>query len=40
MTAVGLWRDDAQTSSEIVEKFSAEVPGIYVCMEQINAREN
>ena len=40
MTAVGFWRDDAQVSSEIVEKFWAEVPGIYVCMEQINAREN
>ena len=34
------WRDDAQVSSEIVEKFWAEVPGIYVCMEQINARAN
>ena len=40
MTAVGFWRDDAQVSSEIVEKFWAEVPGIYVCMEQINARAN
>ena len=40
MTAVGFWRDDAHVSSEIVEKFWAEVPGIYVCMEQINARAN
>ncbi len=35
MTAVGFWKDDAQVASEIVEKFWAEIPGIYVCVEQI-----
>lgn len=36
MTAVGFWNDDAQVASEICEKFWADVPGIYVCMEQID----
>lgn len=35
MTAVGFWKDDAQVASEIVEKFWAEIPGIYICAEQI-----
>lgn len=35
MTAVGFWKDDAQVASEICEKFWAEVPGIYVCAEEI-----
>lgn len=35
MTAVGFWKDDAQVASEICEKFWAEVPGIYVCVEEI-----
>lgn len=35
MTDVGFWKDDAQVSSEICEKFWAEVPGIYVCVEEI-----
>lgn len=30
MTAVGFWKDDAQVCSEIVEKFWARVPGIYI----------
>ncbi len=30
MTAVGFWQDDAQVASEIVEKFWAEIPGIYI----------
>ena len=30
MTLVGFWKDDAQVASEIVEKFWAEIPGIYV----------
>lgn len=35
MTAVGFWKDDAQVASEICEKFWAEVPGIYVCVKEI-----
>ena len=35
MTAVGFWKDDAQVASEIAEKFWAEVPGIYICAEEI-----
>lgn len=30
MTRLGYWHDDAQVASEIVEKFWAEIPGIYV----------
>jgi len=30
MTKVGFWKDDAGVSSEITEKFWADVPGIYV----------
>lgn len=37
MTALGYWKDDAQVASEICEKFWAEVPGIYVCAEEIGA---
>ena len=35
MTVVGFWWDDAQVASEIVEKFWAELPGIYICMEEL-----
>lgn len=35
MTALGFWRDDAQVASEIAEKFWAEVPGIYLCAEEV-----
>ena len=30
MTSVKFWSDDAQVASEIVEKFWAEIPGIYI----------
>ena len=30
MTDLGFWKDDAQVASEIVEKFWAKVPGIYL----------
>ncbi len=36
MTDVGFWKDDAQVACEIVEKFWAELPGIYVSVEEIN----
>lgn len=35
MTAVGFWKDDALVASEIVEKFWAEIPGIYVRIEEL-----
>lgn len=35
MTAVGFWKDDAQVASEIVEKFWADVPGIYVQVKEL-----
>lgn len=30
MTAVGFWKDDAQVTRDIVEKFWAKIPGIYI----------
>jgi Holliday junction resolvase RusA-like endonuclease len=30
MTNLGFWKDDALVASEIVEKFWADVPGIYI----------
>ena len=35
MTKCGFWTDDALVASEIVEKFWAEVPGIYVRVESL-----
>lgn len=35
MTMCGFWKDDALVASEIVEKFWAEVPGIYVRIEEL-----
>lgn len=35
MTELGFWYDDAQVASEIIEKFWADVVGIYVRVEQL-----
>ena len=35
MTKLGFWTDDALVASEITEKFWAEVPGIYISVEEI-----
>lgn len=35
MTKVGFWKDDAQVASEIIEKFYAEITGIWVRVEEI-----
>jgi len=35
MTHVGFWIDDAQVASEITEKFWADVPGIYIRLEEL-----
>lgn len=35
MTDLGFWKDDALVASEIAEKFWAEVPGIYIRIEEL-----
>ena len=30
MTDLGFWKDDAQVASEVIEKFWADIPGIYI----------
>lgn len=35
MTLVGFWKDDALVASEIVEKFWADTPGIYIHIETL-----
>ena len=36
MTKVGFWKDDALVASEIIEKFWAEIPGIYIEIEKLD----
>lgn len=36
MTANRFWNDDALVASEVVEKFWAAVPGIYICIEELD----
>jgi Holliday junction resolvase RusA-like endonuclease len=35
MTGLGFWKDDALVASEITEKFWADFPGIYICIEEV-----
>lgn len=35
MTRVGFWEDDALVASEIVEKFWAQIPGIYIRIDEL-----
>ena len=35
MTEVGFWKDDAQVCSEIIEKFWAEISGIWIRVEDV-----
>ena len=35
MTDLGYWTDDALVASEIIEKFWAKIPGIYICIEEV-----
>lgn len=35
MTDLRFWRDDAQVASEVVEKFWADRPGIYIAIDTI-----
>lgn len=34
-TALGYWTDDAIITSLIIEKFYSEIPGIYICIEEV-----
>lgn len=35
MTWLHFWKDDAQVASEIIEKFWADIPGLFVSVEEI-----
>ena len=35
MTQCGFWKDDCLVASEIVEKFWAKIPGIYIRIEEL-----
>lgn len=35
MTMCGFWKDDALVASELTEKFWAEIPGIYIRIEEL-----
>ena len=35
MTVCGFWKDDALVASELIEKFWAEIPGIYIRIEEL-----
>ena len=35
MTDLGFWTDDALVASEIIEKFWAKVPGIYISIDEL-----
>lgn len=35
MEELGYWPNDALVASEIIEKFWARVPGIYICIEEL-----
>lgn len=35
MTQLGYWTDDALVASEIIEKFWARIPGIYIAIEEV-----
>ncbi len=35
MTMCGFWKDDALVASELAEKFWAEIPGIYIRIEEL-----
>lgn len=37
MTNIGFWKDDALVASEIIEKFWAKVPGIYISIEEVES---
>ena len=38
MTDLRYWKNDALVASEIIEKFWADTPGIYICIENLERR--
>jgi Holliday junction resolvase RusA-like endonuclease len=32
---VGFWKDDALVASEVIEKFWANIPGIYIAIREV-----
>lgn len=38
MTGLGFWKDDAQVASLILEKFWADMPGIYIRITQLEVK--
>lgn len=40
MTITGFWDDDALVASEIIEKFWAEIPGIYIEISKLEKEKN
>ena len=38
MTGLGYWKDDALVASEIIDKFWAKTPGIFVAIEELEAK--
>ncbi|MBR3270798.1 MAG: RusA family crossover junction endodeoxyribonuclease [Clostridia bacterium] len=35
MTKLGFWKDDALVASEVIEKFWADIPGIFINIEEL-----
>jgi Holliday junction resolvase RusA-like endonuclease len=35
MTKLGYWKDDAQVASEIIEKFWADIPGVFIQLREV-----
>ncbi len=35
MTDLGFWKDDALVASEVIEKFWADIPGIYIAISDL-----
>ena len=40
MTKMGFWADDAQVASEIIEKFWAEQPGIFIAVDSLERKDD
>ena len=40
MTDAGFWKNDAQVASETCEKIWSATPGLYICAEEIDAKDS
>ena len=40
MTELRFWKDDAQVASEVIEKYWAEIPGIYIKLETVSGNQD